>query len=183
MTQQSETAAPAGQLHHIGFVVDDLERAAEHFVGTYGVGPFLAIPHVEFDELTYRGEPCTWDHALAFATWGGIQIELQQVTTIEPPELAAQIGRPGTLSHASYRVPSLADETERLAGHDVAPFLYARTDAVEFSFFADPGLPTYIEVHNDNAFLAQFDERIAAAAQEWDGQDALRTMTRNEATR
>lgn len=172
----------AAELHHIGFVVDDLGRAAAHFAATYGVGPFLAIPHVEFDELSYRGEACVWDHALAFARWGSVHVELQQVNRIEPPELAARIGLPGTLSHASYRVQSLSDETERLRGQGVEPFLHARTAAVQFSFFADPGLPTFIEVHNANPFLAEFDEAIAAAARHWDGKQALQPLTRNEAS-
>jgi methylmalonyl-CoA/ethylmalonyl-CoA epimerase len=173
--------APSGRpdaprLHHVGYVVEDLEQASSHFALTYGVGPFLAVPHVEFDELTFRGEPCTWEHSLAFAAWGGVQIELQQVDEIDPPELAELIGRPGVLSHASYRVPDLAAETERLGRRGVEPFLHAETGAVSFSLFHDPELPTYIEVHHDNAFVAQFDSAVAAATREWDGSDPLRRL-------
>ncbi len=166
-------AGSAAKLHHLGLVVDDLQRAAEHFARTYGVGPFLAIPHVEFDELTYNGEPCVWEHALAFGAWGEIQIELQQQHAIRPTGLAELIGRTNVFTHASYRVSSLEEETERLAGTGVEPFLHARTGPVEFSFFRDPGLPTYIEVHRDNPFLGQFDLAVARATRDWDRQDAL----------
>jgi hypothetical protein len=57
---------------------------------------------------------------LAFAAWGGVQIELQQVDDVDPPEL---IARRGVLTRASYRVPELVAETERLCRIGVEPFL------------------------------------------------------------
>jgi hypothetical protein len=32
--------------HHLGYVVDDLERSAERFARDTGAGPFLLIKHV-----------------------------------------------------------------------------------------------------------------------------------------
>jgi methylmalonyl-CoA/ethylmalonyl-CoA epimerase len=173
--------APPGELgharlHHFGYVVEDLQTAAAHFAAAYHVGPFLTVPHVEFDRLSYRGAPCVWEHSLAFAAWGGVQIELQQVDRVDPPELAELTARRGVITHVSYRVPDLVAETERLARVGVEPFLHAETGPVSFSLFADPGLPSYVEVHHDNPFLAQFDSAVLAATRDWDGRDPLRDL-------
>jgi hypothetical protein len=53
----------------------------------------------------------------------GVQIELQQVDDVDPPELAELIARRGVLTHASYRVPDLVAETGRLSRIGVEPFL------------------------------------------------------------
>lgn len=159
-------------LQHVGFVVEDLARAAAHFAETYGVGPFLTVPHLEFDQLKFRGQPCVWAHSLAFAAWGDAQVELQQAHHVEPAELAQMIGRPEN-SHLSYRVPHLERETARLQALGMESFFDAEVGEVHFRFFKDPLLPSYIEVHQDNPFLAQFDTSIATATQSWDGVQSL----------
>ncbi len=160
------------RLQHIGFVVEDLAPAAAHFAATYGVGWFLTVPHLEFDELRFRGEPCRWEHSLAFAEWGELQIELQTAHAIEPPELNAMIGQ-GASAHVSYRVADLSEETSRLEQRGRECFFYAHVGPVEFLFFQDHQLPSYIEVHKDNPFLHEFDEAIAAATRDWDGGEPL----------
>lgn len=172
MQQASESGC---HLQHVGFVVEDLTRAAAHFAATYGVGPFLTVPHLEFDRLRYRGEPCVWDHSMAFAQWGDAQIELQQAHRTDPPELTELIGRPAN-SHLSYRVPDLDRETARLRAQGLDWFCEAQVGPVQFRFFRDPFLPSYIEVHQDNPFLAQFDASIAEATDRWDGAEPLMTL-------
>ena len=39
------------------WVVDDMEAAALQWVKIMGAGPFFRIPHIQLDELTYRGKP------------------------------------------------------------------------------------------------------------------------------
>lgn len=111
------------QLHHLGFVVNDLESGAEHLARSFGAGPFLAVEHVEFDELFYLGEPCRWEHSLAFGSWGGVQIELQGIHAIEPEGLAELMGRPGLLTHLSYRVDEFEQTTDHLLACGLKRFL------------------------------------------------------------
>lgn len=173
----------SANLHHIGMVVDDLERAAEHLASTHGAGPFLAVPHVHLTELLYLGRPCRWEHSLAFGLWGGVQVELQELDAIEPEGLAEVMGRPGQLSHVSYRVDDLAQTTDHLIEHGLERFLQVRSGEVQFACFSDPLMSTYVEVHQANPFIARFDAAVAEAALGWDGRDPLRMLEPHAAER
>ena len=50
----SDLLGPVGQL---GYVVEDLEKAAWSWVEKAGVGPWTVIPHVTLDYFNYLGEP------------------------------------------------------------------------------------------------------------------------------
>ncbi len=69
------TDGPPAPLHHVGFVVEDLERAAGHFGRTYRVGPFLVVALVAFEER--------FDNAVAKAArgWDGQNV-LQALDSI-----------------------------------------------------------------------------------------------------
>ena len=66
---------PVGQ---IGYVVDDLEEAAQRWVDTTGIGPWTVLPHVPLDHFTYNGADSEAEIGIAMAYSGGIQIELIQ---------------------------------------------------------------------------------------------------------
>ena len=50
----SDLLGPVGQL---GYVVEDLEKAAWSWVEKAGVGPWTVIPHVTLDYFNYLGNP------------------------------------------------------------------------------------------------------------------------------
>ena len=66
-------------IHHLGYVVEDLHRDVPRFAAATGAGPFFAMEHIPFDEVTYRGEPAVYDHSSAFGAWGPLIVELTQV--------------------------------------------------------------------------------------------------------
>ena len=41
-------------IHHLGYVVEDLHRDVPRFAAATGAGPFYAMEHILFDEVTYR---------------------------------------------------------------------------------------------------------------------------------
>ena len=45
-------------------------RDVARFAGRTGAGPFFAMEHIAFDEVTYRGEPAVYDHSSAFGRVG-----------------------------------------------------------------------------------------------------------------
>ena len=49
--------------HHIGYVVGNLGTGVAWAVETLGAGPFFAIEHMRFDEVTYLDEPAEFDHS------------------------------------------------------------------------------------------------------------------------
>ena len=59
----------------LGFVVDDLFAAAEHWARVFGVGPFHVLPRLE-QPCTYRGADTGVDVQIAVAQAGPAQIEL-----------------------------------------------------------------------------------------------------------
>ena len=66
---------PVGQL---GYVVEDLEKAAWLWVEKMGVGPWTVIPHVTLDYFNYLGESSDVEMGIAMAFTGSMQIELIQ---------------------------------------------------------------------------------------------------------
>ena len=143
------------RLHHVGYWVDDLGSALTRWSQDLGVGPFQVIEHVPFEEFVLlvdgqRDDDVVFDHSAAFAAWGPVVVELGQVHAIDD-RLAAAYGiapaacgiapaayrvapgadrvAPGAVSHVSWVVPDVEQESARLArlgrrrvrAHDRAP--------------------------------------------------------------
>src|SRR3954454_3566283 len=68
-----------GPIHHLAYLVDDLEAAVEHLVSKFGAGPFFVLRDVAFEHLTSRGEPATFAHDSAFGQCGAVPVEVIQV--------------------------------------------------------------------------------------------------------
>jgi hypothetical protein len=99
-------STPSHPVHHLGYVVKDLEAAASRFAHTVGAGPFLSLGHVPLDFATYRGSEARYDHRTAFGQWGPVLVELSVIQGAQPSELGVFMGRdrPGTLGHLAWLV-------------------------------------------------------------------------------
>ena len=84
-----------GPIHHVGYVVDDLEAGIERFVHSPGAGPFFVMEHLAFDEVTFLGRPAVYDHSSAFGAWGPLTVELTEVHAAHPAGLAEALVKPG----------------------------------------------------------------------------------------
>jgi len=169
--------APA--IHHVGYVVADLRAGVEQFARDLGAGPFFAIEHLEFDEVTYEGGPAVYDHSSAFGQWGPILLELTQVHDAQPAGLREHLVKPGGgLGHIGFLAESLQTETERLTALGLKPFHTGRTgpaSAVWFDGGAVFGHPVEVLQRRDE--LLGFYEMLRRASQNWDGEDPYRPMT------
>jgi methylmalonyl-CoA/ethylmalonyl-CoA epimerase len=170
---------PRRPISHVSYAVDDLERAVAWWSSTLGAGPFFLVDHVAFDELTHRGQPCVWDHSAAFGQWGSMAIELQELHASDPPaltELLVPAAMP-VFNHVAYLSATPEDDSAELgaAGHEL--FLHGRTGALEIRFHdTRAALGQATEIHRDGPGLRHAFTRIAEAARDWDGRDALRPM-------
>jgi catechol 2,3-dioxygenase-like lactoylglutathione lyase family enzyme len=167
------------QVHHVGYVVDDLREAIPRAIATLETGPFFLIEHLAFDETTYRGAPATYDHSSAFAACaGGLLVELTQVHSATPPALQERLGGRTGLGHVAWLTDDLAAETARLTAAGIEPFHSGRTGPASAVWFdATATLGHHIEVLQSAPPLLSFYESIRAARAAWDGStDPIRAV-------
>jgi hypothetical protein len=165
--------------HHIGYVVDDLEAAVADAVAHFGAGPFYVAEHMEFDEVTFHGEPAVFDHSSAFGQWGPVRIELTVIHETDPPELRATMAPSGSghVGHVGILVDSLEQASAQLEASGVAAYHAGRTGRVSAIWHdARAALGHSVELLQRNDFLTGLYERIALSAENWDGSDPMRPM-------
>jgi catechol 2,3-dioxygenase-like lactoylglutathione lyase family enzyme len=155
-------------LHHIGYWVDDLDAAMKRWHRDLGVGPFQVIEHVRFEEfvLTIDGQQhhdVVFDHAAAFAAWGPVVVELNQVHAIDDRVAAALHPTPGAVSHVSWVVPDVGEESARLARLGCRLINTARSGPIEVAWH--DGGPLFghpVELHQHNDVIAGMHARLVA---------------------
>lgn len=165
--------------HHIGYVVDDLDAAVADAVARFGAGPFYVAEHMEFEEVTFRGQPAVFDHSSAFGQWGPIRVELTVIHATDPPELGATMAPngPGHVGHVGILVDSLEEASARLEATCGPAYHSGRTGPVAAIWHDGRAtLGHSIELLQRNEFLTGLYERLAASAEGWDGSDPVRAM-------
>lgn len=165
-------------IHHVGYVVEDLRAGVERFAATFGAGPFFGMEHIEFETVTFRGEPAVYDHSSAFGRWGPMIVELTQVHDARPAGLHEALVAPGGgVGHVAWLAESLEQETARLGTLGIEPFHTGRTGPASAVWFdGGPLLGHPIEVLELRDELLGFYAMVRAAADGWDGSDPLRIM-------
>jgi hypothetical protein len=167
-------------LHHLGYVISsDLPAAAERFAGRFGAGPFFAMEHIVFDEVTFLGRPAVYDHSSCFGRWGAVIVELTVVHRAEPEGLAERlVGPGGGVGHIAWLADSLTEETARLEQAGLTPFHAGRTGPASAVWFdGGPQLGHPIEVLERREELLRFYAMVSAATEAWDGSRPYRLMT------
>jgi catechol 2,3-dioxygenase-like lactoylglutathione lyase family enzyme len=167
------------EIHHIGYVVSDLQAGAEHFARAYGAGPFFGIEHMQFDEVDYLGEPAVYDHSAAFGQCGPIIVEITVAHRVEPEGLRSALAKPGDgVGHVAWLADSLEAEVARLTAAGHIPFHSGRTGPVSAVWLDGGSLVGHpIEVlQRDEALFGLYD-MVRSASENWDGSDPLRIMT------
>ena len=155
-------------LHHIGYWVDDLDAAMKRWDRDLGVGPFQVIEHVTFEEFVLTADGQTYDdavfdHAAAFAAWGPLVVELNQVHAIDDRLAAALNPVPGTVSHISWVVPDVKAESARLTRLGCRLINTAVSGPVTGAWH--DGGPLFghpVELHQHNDVIAGMHARLVA---------------------
>jgi len=162
-------------IHHLGYVVTDLAAAARQWHDIGGVGPFLALEHVPFDEITSDGAPAVYDHTASFAACGSLFFELQLVHNAEPQSMREHFRADGLarLNHVSYAVDDAAAESARLAALGMPAMVRARWGDLNIVLHDAPALGFAVEIHQDSDFLRGFFQQVRQASEDWDGKDLI----------
>jgi hypothetical protein len=169
---------PLGPVTHIGYVVDDIERAASWAVSTFGAGPFYLVSHMKFDTCTFNGEPATYDHSSAFGQWGAILIELTVVHGSTPPQLAAVIGGPApAVGHVGMLSDDLDADSRRLEAAGLALFHSGSSGPISAHWHdGRTQLGHHVEILLRVPEIEGIYAMVRNAAREWDGSDPLRPV-------
>ena len=156
------------RLHHVGYWVDDLDSALRRWGRDLGVGPFQVLPHIAFDSfvLTVDGQQyrdVEFDHSAAFAAWGPVVVELGQVHAIDDRLATAYGVVPGTVSHVSWVVPDVEQESTRLARLGCRLINTAQTGPISVAWHdGGPLFPHPIELHQHNDVIAAMHDHLVA---------------------
>jgi Glyoxalase/Bleomycin resistance protein/Dioxygenase superfamily len=168
-----------GPIHHLGYVVEDLEATVQRLASELGAGPFFVLRNVSFEQLTSNGEAATFDHDSAFGQCGATPIEVMQLRRLEPERVRGAFSQsPPHLHHTAYVVAPerLAEAREDLERRGLPAFLHATSGDINLTYH-DAAHTTghHIELHADSQGLRDFFAMIHTASLEWDGSGPLRS--------
>lgn len=167
-----------GPIHHLGYVVEDLEATVHRLVSELGAGPFFVLRDVSFEQVTSRGEAATFDHDSALGQCGAMPIEVMQLKRLEPERVREGFSQsPPNLHHTAYVVAPdrLAEAREDLERRGLPAFLHATLGDIDLTYHeAAPTTGHCVELHAESQGLRDFFAMIHDASVEWDGSDPLR---------
>jgi hypothetical protein len=149
-------------LHHIGYWVDDLDVAMADAQRLLGVGPFKVLEHIDLGDFRFLGSSAAvLDHSAAFTAWGPVLLELNQVHTVEPPELREALGiKHGAVSHVSWTTDDLDAEGAHMANAGCALLTTSVGGAVANWFSGGPLFGHAVEIHQPPERVLNFWQSI-----------------------
>lgn len=168
-----------GAIMQNGYLVEDLESAALHWVTTLGVGPFFFMQHIDFAECYYRGKHAEIDLSVAIAYAGDIQIELIQQHDESPSIYQAFGSKHGTgLQH----VGAIVDDLDQALADNQAEHLKEQwgitSTGMRFAYLNTDFHPGgMIELIESTPEMIQAFTYMKSAADDWDGSKPLRGRT------
>jgi catechol 2,3-dioxygenase-like lactoylglutathione lyase family enzyme len=160
----------------IAYAVNDAEEAARRWAADFGAGPFFIAPHIPVTNVIHRGRPSEFDHTSAYGQWGSVMVELVQDhgtggTAVRDLYAPGETG----LHHLAYLVDDLDEATAMLATQGFELAQSALAGKTRFHFVdAVEALGHFLELYEPSDALTGFYARVAAAAVDWDGHDAIR---------
>jgi len=169
-----------GPIFQICYVVKDIDRIIEHFTKVLGIGPFFLGRHTDFTEFAYDGKPSAGiDMAAAHAYSGDLDIEIISQLCDRPSiyqDFLKQ--RDEGMHHVAVLTSQFDADVARIVadGYKVKQRGRVAT-GTRFAYFdtigAYPG--TMMEFVEKTEHMANFLDRVKAAARDWDGSDPVRS--------
>jgi len=129
MSEQPLPLVKTGVLNHIGVVVEDIEKAAEFYSSTFGLGPF-SIDTYTLENVSYRGNPVNAKMKAAFAFSGDFMIELVEVIEGETPHTEFFKAKGDGVQHLAFPVDDMETSLKVLAEKGIVPIF-------EYKFIAN----------------------------------------------
>lgn len=166
-----------GPIRQLGYVVDDIEAAMNHWSRVMGVGPFYYNPKVPIEDYRYDGEAHQVHNSVALANSGYIQVELIQTCNDAPSmyrdfKLAGHRG----LQHVAFWTEDYDADLDRMLAEGFRPKMSGKVGEngrfVYFDREMHPG--TVIELSEVMGPKGRMFDMIRQASENWDGTDPVR---------
>jgi hypothetical protein len=160
----------------IAYIVPDVRVAAQQWVDRVGAGTFFVFDHFELT-ATHMGEPAVLDHSPAFGQWGSVQVELIELHAMEPSGFREAFGDGKFgLHHMTWFPVDLDAEQARLEqfGWPCVLDMTGHTGTRALFHDARPELGHFIELYVGTPQIRAHYDRVARAADGWDGSDPIR---------
>jgi len=168
---------PRGGVIQMAYVVEDIDRAINHWVDDLKVGPWFLLDHFTGIDPVYRGAPSLADVRIAMAFAGHMQIELIQPNDEHPSVYRETIEQRG---HGFHHVGlGCADvqagiEAYRARGYSLAFEAGVPTGGNVAYLQADPADASFIELIPATPGMDETFTRFWRASVGWDGADRVR---------
>ena len=141
-------------------------------MATTGAGPFFVNEHIAVTSSRVHGAASPFDHSSAYGQWGDVMVELVEEHT--PPIVEPAPG----IHHVAFLVPDTASAVAACVEQGWPEALWADTaSGMSFAFCdARADLGHLVELYEPRERLLGFYAMVAAAAQDWDGSDPVRSL-------
>lgn len=169
---------PDGGIMQIAYVVDDLDRALEHWTQVMKVGPFFVMDKLEIIDPMYRGQPTDFNFTIALGYSGTMCVELIKQHDDQPSVYRELIDRTGTggFHHWGVGTEHFDDEVARYEARGYAQ-AFTGTVAVgdKYAYMdTQKDLGGMIELIKLTPVVRELFGNLEAAAAGWDGSDPVR---------
>ena len=163
----------------IAYFVNDIQKAAENMVATYGAGPFFINREIQLASAEHRGNPTDFVHSSAYGQWGNLMVELVQQDNVSDATPFRDMYKPGEegLHHMAIFVPGVQQSIVQFAaqGLDLSARAVTKDGGVEFAFIdATATLGHMIEIYEPSEMVLGFYHMVKDASVNWNGEDPIR---------
>jgi len=169
---------PDRAIMQLGYVVENLDEALEHWTQAMGVGPFFVMEGLEILDTRYRGQATDIDLTVALAYSGTMCVELIKQNDEEPSVYSELLERTGCggFHHWAIGTEQFDEEVARYRsrGYDEA---FSGKVAVgdQYAYMdTQEDLGGMIELIKLTPAVRELFGNIEAAAADWDGADPIR---------
>ncbi|NOX70847.1 MAG: VOC family protein [Gammaproteobacteria bacterium] len=169
---------PDNQIMQIAYVVDDLDRALEHWTKSMGIGPFFVMEGLEIVDPRYRGQPTDIDITIALGYSGSMCVELIRQNDDGPSVYRELLDRTGCggFHHWGIGTEQFDEEVARYQSRGYDEVFTGKVAVGDRYAYMDTqeDLGGMIELIKLTPVVRELFGNLEAAATDWDGSDPVR---------
>ena len=169
-----------GKVYQIAFVVEDLDKAIDHWIKTVGAGPFFVLRKLDNLEIEYRGKRSGIDIDFALGQAGPVHVELIQDNSKNPTvyQDAYPKGSGGGFHHVGMLAKDFDAAVKAYEDSGSARGMTGMFGSTPFAYMdSRASVGFFSEFHQDTAEIRALFDAVADAAKDWNGDRPVRPMT------